>query len=307
MHDTVTIAHLTDVHLGPVSGLVPRYWTLKRALGLANWLKGRQRAHRRGLLDRLCDDLLAQRPDHIAVTGDLTNLGLPWEHDQALAWLAGLGAPDFVSAIPGNHDIYSHIGRDAGTRRWEAFMRSDTEGAVLAPPAWHFPYVRFRGKVALIGLNSAVPTPPFVAAGILGDLQRARLEALLLELGARGYFRLVLIHHPPLPGQASPARALSDAHEMAALIARAGAELVIHGHNHTASLAWAGRVPVVGGASASLALLHKHETLGRYNLYCITGRPWRIEVIARGLAEEGGPIVQLARQTLSHVPPAKVS
>ncbi len=72
MQDTVTIAHLTDVHLGPIAGFVPRYWTLKRALGLANWLKGRQRAHQRGLLDRLSADLLAQRPDHIAVTGDLT-------------------------------------------------------------------------------------------------------------------------------------------------------------------------------------------------------------------------------------------
>ena len=307
MQDTVTIAHLTDVHLGPIAGFVPRYWTLKRALGLANWLKGRQRAHQRGLLDRLSADLLAQRPDHIAVTGDLTNLGLPWEHDQALAWLSGLGDPGFVSAIPGNHDIYSHIGRDPGTRRWDAYMRSDAEGAALAPPEWHFPYVRFIGKVALIGLNSAVPTPPFVAAGILGDLQRARLETLLLDLGSRGFFRLVLIHHPPLAGQTSPVRALSDALELGALIGRAGAELVIHGHNHKASLAWAGRVPVVGGASGSLAMVHKHETLGRYNLYTISGRPWRIEVVARGLAEEGGPIVQLARQSLAHVPPATVA
>jgi hypothetical protein len=30
----LTIAHLTDVHLGPVEGFTPRYWNLKRGLGM---------------------------------------------------------------------------------------------------------------------------------------------------------------------------------------------------------------------------------------------------------------------------------
>jgi len=29
----ITIAHLTDVHLGPIAGFEPRYWNLKRAAG----------------------------------------------------------------------------------------------------------------------------------------------------------------------------------------------------------------------------------------------------------------------------------
>ena len=33
-----------------------------------------------------------------------------------------------------------------------------------------FPYVRRIGGLALIGLNSAVPTKPFVAAGRLGSI-----------------------------------------------------------------------------------------------------------------------------------------
>ena len=37
-----TIAQLTDVHLGPVVGLTPRYWNLKRATGFANWTKNRK-------------------------------------------------------------------------------------------------------------------------------------------------------------------------------------------------------------------------------------------------------------------------
>lgn len=309
MQASITIAHITDVHLSPVGGLVPRYWTLKRALGYANWMRSRRHVHQRGMLDRLCEDLLAQRPDHIIATGDLTNLGLPWEHDRALAWLRSLGPASGVSAIPGNHDIYSHIGGDPGTRRWADYMTSDSFGASLAPPAWEFPYVRRIGPVALIGLNSAVRTPPFVAAGELGTLQRRRLAVLLDQLKQAGLFRLLMIHHPPLPGLTSPIRGLRDAPALRALLAEQGAELVVHGHNHRASLTWVEptATPVVGGASGSLARLHRHDMLGRYNLYAISGPPWRIEMTARGLAEPDGDIVQLSHQALSHVPAAEVS
>ena len=85
--------------------------------------------HRRDALDLVVADMLAQRPDHIAVTGDLINLGLPAEYEAARAWLEGLGAPDKVTVIPGNHDIYTHLGDDPGVERWADYMRSDAWGA----------------------------------------------------------------------------------------------------------------------------------------------------------------------------------
>lgn len=294
-----TIAHLTDVHLGPVVGLSPRYWNLKRALGYANWIRHRARAHERAGLDRLCADLLAQRPDHICVSGDLTNLGLPAEHAAAARWLAQLGPPDRVSVVPGNHDIYTHLGNDPGTARWLPHMRSDAACEGVAPAAWGFPYLRRLGPIALIGLNSAHVTPPFVAGGSVGEVQRQRLEYVLAEARAQGLFRLVMIHHPPLPGQASALRGLADAPALRDVLVRAGAELVIHGHNHRVSLERVdgpdGSVPVVGGASASLAMPHKGETLGRYNLYRVSGPPWHVSVTARGLSAPGGDIVPLER------------
>ncbi|MDX2204760.1 MAG: metallophosphoesterase [Hyphomicrobiaceae bacterium] len=299
-----TIAHLTDVHLAPLVGLSPRYWNLKRALGYANWVRHRARAHDRAGLDLLCRDLLAQHPDHVCVSGDLTNLGLPAEHAAAARWLAHLGPPDRVSVVPGNHDIYTHIGRDPGTARWLPFMRSDAACEDLAPAAWQFPYVRRLGQVAIVGLNSAHMTPPFSAAGRLGEVQRQRLAGVLARLRAEGAFRLVMIHHPPLPGQASSARALTDAAALRDVLAQAGAELVIHGHNHRVSLERIdgpdGPVPVVGGASASLCVPHKGEALGRYNLYRIEGPPWRVSVSARGLAAPGGSIVALEHFDLGH-------
>ena len=100
-------------------------------------------------------------------------------------------------------------------------------------------------------------------------------------------------------------RALSDAADLAVVLARAGAELVLHGHNHRDTLNWCdapgGRIPVVGIASGSAARQHKGEPLARYNL--IKVRPietgWAIEMTGRGMLSPGGGIVDLDRQVLT--------
>ncbi len=69
-------------------------------------------------------------------------------------------------------------------------------------------YVRLRRNVALIGVSSAVPQPLHRASGILGPTQIERSLGLILhDLRERGYARVVMIHHPPLPGLAKPAKA----------------------------------------------------------------------------------------------------
>jgi 3',5'-cyclic AMP phosphodiesterase CpdA len=307
MTKPILIAHLTDVHLGPIAGFTPRYWNLKRALGYANWLRNRRSAYQRSVLDRIVTDLAAQAPDHIAVTGDLTNIGLPQEHINALAWLQRVGAAEHVSVIPGNHDIYSWLGGDPGSRRWAAYMTSNAQGAAHADHGEAFPFVRMLGPVAVIGINSAVPTPPLVASGQLGAGQLGRIAAVLERLARTDIFRLVLIHHPPLPGQAKRYRDLEDAAALEAVLARHGAELVIHGHNHHNMLEWCatsagGKVPVVGAPSAALAHSHKGEPLARYNLYRISGPPWTIELVGRGLERPGGPVIELERRPLLSPP-----
>jgi 3',5'-cyclic AMP phosphodiesterase CpdA len=298
----ITIAHLTDVHLGPIAGFTPRYWNVKRVLGYANWLRNRRAAYQRPVLDRIVADLKAQAPDHIAVTGDLVNIGLPQEHINALAWIESLGLPEDVTVIPGNHDIYSRLRSDPGTGRWSPYMASCAQGAAHAGSGGGFPFVRMLGRVAIVGVNSAVPTPPLVASGRVGKEQLAHLGAVLERLDRPDIFRLVLIHHPPLPGQAKRFRGLEDAGALQAVLSRHGAELVLHGHNHHNMLAWCatreGRVPMVGAPSAALGHHHKGEPLARYNLYRIAGPPWSIELVGRGLDKMDGPIVELERRTL---------
>jgi 3',5'-cyclic AMP phosphodiesterase CpdA len=294
------------VHLSPLPKVDLRHWNLKRLLGWLNWQQRRRHVYSRDVLERLVEDLRAQNPDHIAVTGDLANLGLPAEHAIALDWLGTLGTPDRVTAIPGNHDIYSGIGADPGTARWRQYMSANTAAAdhaiAEAVGAQQFPFVRRFGRLAIIALNSAVPTRPFYAIGRLGPEQLRRLASILDRLGAEGMMRVVLIHHPPLPGLSKPRHDLEDAPALADVLARHGAELVLHGHEHREMLAWhptpAGRIPIIGVPSASLAMPYKNEPLARYNLYRLhmDADRLRIEMIARGLAEPGGPVVELARR-----------
>jgi len=304
------LAHLSDPHLAPLPR--PRIAELasKRLTGYLSWLRKRRAVHRSDVLAAITGNLARERPDHIAVTGDLVNIALPAEFEHAWRWLEALGAPAEVSLVPGNHDAYVAGADMLGALHWAPYMAGDaaTLGAADShdrdrPPlqpslyggesAETFPFLRIRGPVALIGVSTAVPTPPFMATGRLGALQIARMAALLAGVAAR--FRVVLIHHPPHVVPKAHFKRLVDAAAFRDAIAKAGAELVMHGHDHVRSLSWidgpGGRVPVIGVPSASAAYGTDHDAAG-YNLYRIGGRPcdWSCEVSCRSLDAAGAVI-----------------
>src|SRR5262249_41378117 len=171
--------------------------------------------------------------------------------------------------------------------------------------AWaRFPFVRGRGPRALIGLSRAVPSAAFRAGGRLGREQIALLaEALERQ---REFFRVVLIHHPPISKPARHLKRLVDGAEFRAVLARHGAELVIHGHDHGHSLIELEGPPrpspVVGAPSASGAAAPPAERdCAGYNLYRIEGgrAGWRCEAIWRGAARDSDGIVEIKRIALS--------
>lgn len=297
------LAHLSDPHLGPLSMVAPRDWNAKRFFGVLNWYRRRRFVHRVDVVEKLVGDLAAQAPDHIAVTGDLTNVGLPAEHRAARGWLETLGPPERVSVIPGNHDIYTRLRGGSGVELWRPFMSSSRDDQQL-PPGEHFPYVRMFGPIVLIGVNSATETPLGHATGLVDGPQLARLAEMLGTHGPAGRVRVVLIHHPPLVGQARPLRALTNAAAVERVLTEAGAELVLHGHNHVDTVVWRDGperpFPVVGIASASYFAARRPDMRARYNLYRISPAAdvVNIEMVGRGLADANGPVVELERRLL---------
>jgi 3',5'-cyclic AMP phosphodiesterase CpdA len=102
----------------------------------------------------------------------------------------------------------------------------------LSDPDSFFPFVRQRRNVALIGLSSAVPQSLFRAGGRVGPDQLKRLVPVLHDLRQRGFYRVILIHHPPMPGLTPRRRALDDDKDLKRIVEEQGADLILYGHNH---------------------------------------------------------------------------
>jgi len=281
-----TLAHISDPHIPPMPELPLSGLIGKRVTGYLNWKLRRGVHHSRKVLDTLVDDMLAHLPDHIAVTGDLANLATAPEFETGRAFLQSLGDGKRVSVIPGNHDAYVRGAQDVYLGDWREYLAGDT------PAGAPFPYLRRRGPLALIGLSTAVPTPPFFASGRLGSAQMDRFAAMLDGLMQQQCFRVVMIHHPPA-GKRPWLKRLEDARDFRDAIARLGAEMILSGHDHIAAVneipGLRRNVPVVQVPSAS-ATPGDPRGGGAYNLYRIGGRPdgWTCEMETRGVTASGG-------------------
>ena len=290
-----TLAHLSDPHLPPLPAARLADLAGKRVFGYLHWTRKRHKFHRRDVLDALVSDLQAQSPDQIAVTGDLINLALEAEFAPSRTWLESVGAPDRVTVVPGNHDAYVRATQHRFAQAWQDYLVGDA-----ADGGAPFPFVRRRGPLALIGVSSAVPTPPLMATGRLGGSQLEALERILMDLSAEQAFRVLLIHHP-LRSDARMKR-LTDSRLLLALLKRYGVELVLHGHDHVHSTIWIdgpqGKIPAVGVPSAS-ALAHGRYPAAAYNLFSVEreGAAWRCEQTVRGMID--GRIQELRRAQLS--------
>jgi 3',5'-cyclic-AMP phosphodiesterase len=149
------------------------------------------------------------RPDVLAVTGDLTDMGF---HDEYLmaAELIGNFECERKLVIPGNHDA-----RNVGDVHFaEMFGSRDSE---IVVPGAH-----------ILGVDSSEP-----------DLDSGRV-------GREGYdwmeesfadpveFKILAIHHHlvPVPGTGRERNIVSDAGDLLRVLATTGVDLVLCGHKH---------------------------------------------------------------------------
>jgi len=306
MKNELTFAQLSDPHLSSLEGVRWRDLASKRVLGYLSWRKRRRAEHRREVLDSMQRDLEARHPEHLVVTGDLTHIGLPDEFRQARRWLESLGKPHDVTVIPGNHDAYVATPWEHSFACWEPWMVADNAAADSRPITGFdalFPGLRIRGPVALISLSSATPSAPFMATGRLGAHQLERLETILNSTGRQGLFRVILLHHPPVPGEEKWRKRLIDAKQLCAVVARSGAELVLHGHRHRAVQSRieipGTQVPVLGIPSAS-AIGHQPGRAAQYSLYRVVRKEnaWELHITVLGYSAEQD---RFSKQGESHI------
>lgn len=300
---TLLLAHLSDPHIGPLFVMLFRAMANKRLTGVLNWHHARATIHSMVVLEAIIADIRQHRPDHIALTGDLVNVGYPPEFPVAARMVETLGRAVDVSVIPGNHDAYVRGSLRAMAETFAPFMCSDgEESPARLSLAERFPYRRVRGNVAFIGVNTGIPTVPFFATGTMGTEQGRKLEALLAESARKGLFRVVMLHHPPVTRGVKFGRGLTDARLFERILKQQGAELVLHGHNHRFSLHhMAGptaSVPVVGVGSAS-AVPGTAQHLAEYNLiHIIPGSEQPVQIERRGIGLEDRAVARIGLLTL---------
>lgn len=262
------LAHISDVHLSPLPK--PSLFELsgKRLTGYLNWQKKRKNQNVTNVLETLIDALNKTNHDHLVISGDLVNLALDKEFEQAYLWLLKLGRPQDISLTFGNHDAYVRGALKKACTLFKPWITGDVSQKSVFP----FPYMRIRKDVAIIAASSAISTPPFQAFGYFGKMQAQTLSHLLKEAEQRNLFRVVMIHHPPFPKATSWHKKLRDTKCFLDVIKRHGCELILHGHTHLPTLKYVEgpikKIPIVGVPSASQAFGYKKPPAG-FNLFSI--------------------------------------
>jgi 3',5'-cyclic AMP phosphodiesterase CpdA len=281
------IAHLSDPHLLSLSGARWLDFANKRWIGGINLLVKRGRHHRTEIFEAMVDDLNALGVDHVLCTGDITNLALEPEFRFARSHFERLALdPDHITVLPGNHDAYVDGGVAHFHDHFEPYFRPD-EAWRGGEEVW--PIVRVRGPVAIIGLSTGMHTPWFTAFGKVGRRQLDRLGEILRDPRLDASLRLVAIHHPPIGGNTkSRVRGLHDWAEFGAVLQEAGAELVLHGHEHRDlrnELGGPGglAIPVRGIQSGTFDDGSRHALRARYRIYEISGSHSRPRVVGERL------------------------
>ena len=271
----IRIAHVSDLHVLSGTGAQWRHIIFnKRLTGYANLILRRGRVHRREYLLAVLS-AAAARADHLVVTGDITNLSLEHEYEEARALLDEAAQRTEVTVVPGNHDIYlpSPHRHRRFPHHFGPFLRSDLPELARDLPAGRFPCVKLRGRLAIIGLSSAVPRPPFIASGCIGHEQLEAFESVLAHPEVQRRTPIVMIHHPPVDPRLRIEQlrdGLVDAAALRRSLERLPRGLVLFGHLHVRVRyelpTPSGKLEVIGASGAALDHPDSSVQAG-FNLY----------------------------------------
>ncbi len=271
------VAHFSDLHLLALDGVHPSRFLNKRLTGWLNLRLKRGHKHRSAYIRQIAHEIANAKFDHVVITGDLTNLALEQEFEAVRALLEDelAMARDRITIVPGNHDVYTRgaMRSQRFSQFFSSYLGSDLEHPTVELPAGRFPFVQLRGPLAFIGLSSAVPCPPLLAYGRLGQAQLDSLEAILALEAVRSRTPVFAIHHPihnPPSALEARLKGLRDANRLLRIVGQLPRGLLLHGHLHKRVQ----RAPAHGGVgllsvgATSASLDHEGaDRMAGFNVY----------------------------------------
>ena len=236
--------------------------------------------------EALCTDLAQRPPDHIVVTGDLTNVALDSEFQLGAAWLRRLQVIAPVTIVPGNHDVnISRLRSGAGMARTTKLDRYLEHTGFLhegLPRGEQlYPFVRRIGDVSLIALDSTAFNLMVNSRGAIDTEQLERTGDLLSSPAIRGTQPVIAMHHHLVPRGGKRRRShyfmeLENADEMIDLVRQSDADLVLHGHIHEPYVVRHEAAELrCAGATTDAEARGKGNI--RYRVFAIDGGRWRVE------------------------------
>ncbi|MCK5845122.1 MAG: metallophosphoesterase [Victivallales bacterium] len=219
------IVHISDIHAAAPPDSLSALFD-KRLLGALNHLIRRRFLHDQSLLYHLGEFVLEQKPDVVAITGDVTSTGQPAEFAATTTALKQILDDNSVATIyiPGNHDAYVSNQRCAA-KLAETFELLNDEETTLNS----LPMLRTIKGVDFIMVNEAFPTNPFLSTGKITNETEKAVENIC---GSKKTNPRVLVGHFPLRRKLARRRSLSGGCGFLKMLEDGIIDLSLCGHTH---------------------------------------------------------------------------
>jgi len=194
-------------------------------------------------LDALREFIVENRPDAVAVSGDLTQRCSDREFADARAYLDSLGETAPFVVIPGNHDIrwLGSVARNLGLAglfrkrahrfKYSRYLRHISEDL---SPSLEVPGAVIAGVNPAHGITRGSITRRFRDLGVIGHVKHADMVRVreAFENAAPDAARIVMIHHNPIRGELSGRHGLANTEQALHAFSDLGTELILCGHDH---------------------------------------------------------------------------